>query len=135
MAGIRLGMAFASAEIIAVLSKIKYPYNINSLTQQRVTQSLQKSDEMEQWVKIIIDEREKLAKQLKQLSFVLKVYPSDANFLLVKMEGAREKFEYLMNQGVILRDRTKVTLCDQCLRVTVGSPEENKELIEKLKNV
>lgn len=135
LAGIRLGMAFASTEIIAVLSKIKYPYNINSLTQQRVTQSLQKSDEMEQWVKIIIDEREKLAKQLKQLSFVLKVYPSDANFLLVKMEGAREKFEYLMNQGVILRDRTKVTLCDQCLRVTVGSPEENKELIEKLKNV
>jgi histidinol-phosphate aminotransferase len=131
LAGIRLGMAFASPEIIAVLSKIKYPYNINALTQQRVMQALQNVDEKETWVKTIIAEREKLANELKQLSFVQKVYPSDANFVLVKMDNARQKFEHLMNEGVIVRDRSKVSLCEGSLRITVGSPEENRELIEK----
>ena len=135
LAGIRLGMAFASPEIIRILSKIKYPYNINQLTQQRVMQSLQNVEEKEAWVKTIISEREKLAEELKKLPFVQKVYPSNANFLLVKMEGAREKFEYMMNKGVIVRDRSKVALCEGSLRITVGSPEENKELIEKLKEL
>jgi len=135
LAGIRLGMAFASPEIIRILSKIKYPYNINQLTQQRVMQSLLNVEEKEVWVKTIIAERGKLAEELKKLSFVQKVYPSNANFLLVKMEGAREKFEYMMNKGVIVRDRSKVALCEGCLRITVGSPEENKELIERLKRI
>ncbi|HPB04668.1 MAG TPA: histidinol-phosphate transaminase [Prolixibacteraceae bacterium] len=135
LAGIRLGIAFASPEIIGILSKIKYPYNINALTQQRVLQSLANEEEKNKWVETIIAERAKLAEELKQFTFVQKIYPSDANFLLVKMEGAREKFEYLMNCGVIVRDRSKVTLCENSLRITVGSPEENKELIERLKNV
>lgn len=134
LAGIRLGMAFASPEIIGILNKIKYPYNINQLTQQRVMQSLQNAEQKEAWVKNIIDEREKLATELNKLPFVQKVYPSDANFLLVKMDGAREKFEYLMKEGVIVRDRSKVALCEGSLRITVGSTEENRELIEKLKN-
>jgi len=135
LAGIRLGIAFASPEIIGILSKIKYPYNINALTQQRVLQSLANEEEKNKWVETIIAERAKLAEELKQFTFVQKIYPSDANFLLVKMEGAREKFEYLMNCGVIVRDRSKVTLCENSLRITVGSPEENRELIERLKNV
>lgn len=133
LAGIRLGMAFASPEIIAVLSKIKYPYNINALTQQRAMQSLKNIEQTEQWVKTIINEREKLAKELEQFNFVKKIYHSDANFLLVKMDGARDKFEYLMGEGVIVRDRSKVALCEDSLRITVGSPKENGELIEKLK--
>lgn len=135
LAGIRLGMAFASPEIITILSKIKYPYNINALTQQRVMQSLQNVEEKDAWVKTIIEERTILAEELKQFSFVEKIYPSDANFLLVKMEGAREKFEYLMNSGVIVRDRSKVALCEDSLRITVGSPEENKALIQVLLNL
>jgi histidinol-phosphate aminotransferase len=132
LAGIRLGMAFASPEIIGILSKIKYPYNINALTQERVMQSLQNVEEKDAWVKTIIKERIKLAEELKQFSFVQKIYPSDANFLLVKMDSAREKFEYLMNSGVIVRDRSRVALCEGCLRITVGSKEENKELITVL---
>jgi histidinol-phosphate aminotransferase len=135
LAGIRLGMAFASPEIIDILNKIKYPYNINQLTQERVMQSLQKAEEKESWVKTIIAEREKLAKELRKLPFAQKIYPSDANFLLVKMEGAREKFEHLMNEGVIVRDRSKVTLCENSLRITVGSPEENRELLKKLESL
>lgn len=135
LAGIRLGMAFASPEIIGILSKIKYPYNINALTQQRVLQSLANEEEKNKWVETIITERAKLAEELKQFPFVQKIYPSDANFLLVKMEGAREKFEYLMNCGVIVRDRSKVALCEGSLRITVGSPEENRELIERLKRI
>jgi histidinol-phosphate aminotransferase len=135
LAGIRLGMAFASSEIIAILNKIKYPYNINALTQERVMQSLQNVEEKDAWVATIIAEREKLANELKQMPFVQKVYPSDANFLLVKMDSAREKFEYLMNEGVIVRDRSKVALCEGSLRITVGSTEENRALIEKLKNI
>lgn len=135
LAGIRLGMAFASPEIIKILSKIKYPYNINQLTQQRVMQSLQNVEEKDAWVKTIIAEREKLANELKKLPFVQKVYPSNANFLLVKMDSAREKFEYLMNEGVIVRDRSKVALCEGSLRITVGSPEENRELLMKLESI
>jgi len=135
LAGIRLGMAFASPEIIAVLNKIKFPYNINQLTQQRVMQSLQNVEEKDAWVKTIIAEREKLANELKQLSFVQKVYPSNANFLLVKMDGARKKFEHLMNEGVIVRDRSKIALCEDSLRITVGSPEENSELLKKISNI
>jgi histidinol-phosphate aminotransferase len=135
LAGIRLGMAFASPEIIAILSKIKYPYNINALTQERVMQSLQNVEEKDSWVKTIITERAKLTEDLKQFPFVQKIFPSNANFLLVKMEGAREIFEYLMNEGVIVRDRSKVALCEGSLRITVGSPEENKELINKLKSI
>ncbi len=132
LAGIRLGIAFSNQEIISVLNKIKYPYNINELTQQRVLQSLENTEEKEKWVKTIIEERSKLSEELKKFPFVKRIYHSDSNFLLVKMENAREKFEFLMKHGVIVRDRSKVALCDNSIRITVGRPEENKFLIETL---
>jgi histidinol-phosphate aminotransferase len=132
LAGIRLGMAFASKEIIAILNKIKYPYNINILTQKRAMESLLKADEKDCWVEILIAERANLSKQLARFPFVTKIYPSDANFLLVKMHDAKGIFNYLMEAGVIVRDRSKVTLCKDSLRITVGNEEDNKVLIEKL---
>lgn len=132
LAGIRLGMAFANKEIIAVLNKIKYPYNINALTQQRALEALENAEQKNQWVEIILKERLKMIEELKRFPFVTQIYPSDANFLLVKMNDARGIFDYLMEEGVIVRDRSKVTLCEGSLRITVGSKEENKTLIEKL---
>ena len=135
LAGIRLGIAFTNKEVNAVLNKIKYPYNINALTQQKALNALEKTEQKDQWVATILKERAKLAKELLRFPFVIKIYPSDANFLLVKMEDAKEKFDYLMNEGVIVRDRSKVTFCEGSLRITVGSETENNVLIEKLENL
>lgn len=134
MAGIRLGMAFASAEIISILNKIKYPYNLNILTQQKALELLGNAGEMQQWLETLLAEREKLAAALNQIPYVEKVWPSDANFLLVKMKNARRVYEFLVEKGIIVRDRSKVLLCEDSLRITVGSEEENKALIETLKN-
>ncbi|MCK3684741.1 histidinol-phosphate transaminase [Maribellus sp. YY47] len=135
MAGIRLGMAFASVEIISVLNKIKYPYNLNILTQQKAMELLEQNEQVEEWVKLLIDEREKMAEKLKALSFVVRVFPSDANFLLVKMNDARGIYQYLVEEGIIVRDRSKVFLCDDSLRITIGSKEENKIVRKALKNL
>ncbi len=135
MAGIRLGMAFAQPEIIRIFNKIKYPYNINMLTQQKALELLESVQEKEDWVKIILDERAKMMRKLFKLPFVQVVYPSDANFLLVKMHDARGIYEYLTEQKIIVRDRSKITLCDDCLRITIGSPEENKKLRKALKEL
>jgi len=135
MAGIRLGMAFAQPEIIRVFNKVKYPYNINILTQQKALELLDNLQEKEEWVKIIVDERAKMVKKLFKLPFVQVVYPSDANFILVKMNDALGIYEYLTEQKIIVRDRTKITLCDDCLRITIGSPEENKKLRKALKEL
>ncbi|MCE4564295.1 histidinol-phosphate transaminase [Maribellus sp. CM-23] len=135
MAGIRLGMAFASVEIVSVLNKIKYPYNLNILTQQKALELLEQNEQVEAWVKLLIDEREKMAEKLKALPFVVKVFPSDANFLLVKMHDARGIYQYLVDEGIIVRDRSKVYLCDDSLRITIGSKEENKILRKTLKNL
>ena len=135
MAGIRLGMAFAQPEIIHVFNKVKYPYNINILTQQKALELLYNLQEKEEWVKIIVDERAKMVKKLFKLPFVQVVYPSDANFLLVKMHDARGIYEYLTDQKIIVRDRSKITLCDDCLRITIGSPKENKKLRKALKEL
>jgi len=97
-----------------------------------VLSSLENVSQKDEWVNTIINERKKLKAELEKLSFVEKVYPSDANFLLVKMASARDKFQYLMNEGVIVRDRSKVTLCDNSLRITVGKPEDNTSLINTL---
>ncbi len=132
MAGIRLGMAFASPEIIRIFNKIKYPYNINILTQKKALKLLKKEDDKNGWVKLLLKERKKMAEQLTKFPFVVKVYPSDANFLLVKMYDARGIYDYLVENGIIVRDRSKVILCDDSLRLTVGSEEENEILIEKL---
>ncbi|HEY3370563.1 MAG TPA: histidinol-phosphate transaminase, partial [Prolixibacteraceae bacterium] len=135
MAGIRLGMAFAQPEMIKIFNKIKYPYNINMLTQQKAIELLDHTEEKEEWVKVIVEERDKMVRKLFKLSFVQVVYPSDANFILVKMHDARGIYEYLTDQKIIVRDRSKITLCDDCLRITIGSPTENKKLRKALKEL
>jgi histidinol-phosphate aminotransferase len=132
MAGIRLGMAFASTEIIGVLNKIKYPYNLNILTQQKALELLDNKDTVKKWVKLLIDEREKITGQLNDFPFVIKIYPSDANFLLVKMHDAKGIYNYLVEKGIIVRDRSTVHLCNDSLRITIGTPEENEKLLETL---
>ena len=135
MAGIRLGMAFATSEIISVLTKIKYPYNLNILTQTKAMELLSNKKQLTKWVKIIIAERDKLAILLQQLPFVVEVYPSDANFLLVKMHDANGIHNYLMERGIIVRNRSNVHLCEGSLRITVGSPSENEILIKALNDL
>ncbi|HKJ40733.1 MAG TPA: aminotransferase class I/II-fold pyridoxal phosphate-dependent enzyme, partial [Sunxiuqinia sp.] len=135
MAGIRLGMAFASAEIVNIFNKIKYPYNINILTQQKAMELLELETDKQQWVDLLIAEREKLAVQLKSFPFVVKVFPSAANFLLVKMHDARGIYDFLVENGIIVRDRSKVVLCDDSLRITVGKPEENEILLNTLNDL
>lgn len=135
MAGIRLGMAFASTEIVAILNKIKYPYNINILTQQKALELLIQKEKVENWIKLLIAEREKMIELFKGFPFVINVYPSDANFLLVKMYDAKGIYDYLVEAGIIVRDRSKIHLCDNCLRITIGSSEENEVLLNTLKEL
>lgn len=135
LAGLRLGMCYASEEIIAILNKIKYPYNINIRTQELVLEALENKYKKDIWVEEILDQRSKLAKALKGLSIVEKVFPSDANFLLVRVKDAHSTYEHLVNKRIIVRDRSKVMLCYNCLRITVGAPEENEKLIETLKTL
>lgn len=132
MAGIRLGMAFASPEIIRVLNKIKYPYNLNILTQQKALELIQKIDDVKKWVKLLIAERKKMTDLLSEFPFVSEIFPSDANFLLVKMHDARGIYEYLVENGIIVRDRSKIYLCDDSLRITIGSSHENDALLNAL---
>lgn len=129
LAAIRLGMAFASPEIIALLSKVKYPYNINQLAQEYALEQLDKADEKDRWVADILQEREVLAEALKTLPYVKKIYPSDANFVLVKVDDANAKYKALAEAGIIVRNRSSVTLCENCLRITIGTKKENEELI------
>ncbi|MBS2097177.1 histidinol-phosphate transaminase [Carboxylicivirga linearis] len=133
MAGIRLGMAFASKELIKVLSNIKYPYNINILTQEKASELLDKEDDKQQWVETLLKEREQMNSDLQQFSFVQKIYPSDANYLLVKVDDARGLYDYLVGEEIIIRDRSSVALCAGCLRITVGTADENKLLMKALK--
>ena len=132
LAAIRMGMAFASAEIIGLLSKVKYPYNINQLAQEYALEQLDKEAEKDAWVADILQEREILVKALTQLPYVQKIYPSDANFVLVKVEDANGKYKALADAGVIVRNRSSVTLCENCLRITIGTKIENEELLETL---
>jgi histidinol-phosphate aminotransferase len=132
MAGIRLGMAFAKDEIINVFSKIKYPYNVNILTQQKALELLSDNDTMKRWVKELLEERTRLIETLKTKDFVKKVYPTDANFVLIKTPEPKKIYNYLVARKIIVRDRSNVALCEGCLRITVGTPEENRELIEAL---
>ncbi len=134
MAGIRLGMAFASAEIIQVLNKIKYPYNLNILTQKKALELLENKDQVDIWVKKLIDERGKMVKYLSKLNFVKQIYPSDANFLLVSVTNAKGIYNYLTGSGIIVRDRSKVRLCENCLRITIGTMEEDNLLLQALKD-
>ncbi|SHE95372.1 histidinol-phosphate aminotransferase [Mariniphaga anaerophila] len=135
MAGIRLGMAFASPEIISILNKIKYPYNLNILTQQKALELVEKREQVEEWVNLLIAEREKMRQLLSEFPFVIRIFSSDANFVLVKMHDARGIYEFLQEKGIIVRDRSKVHLCEGSLRITIGSPDENEQLINALKEL
>ncbi len=131
-AAIRLGMAFASTEIISVLNKIKYPYNINILTQKHALSSLKNAEQVKIWVDILLEERSSLINKLKQLPLVQHIYPTDANFVMVRVTDANGIYQGLVDKGIIVRNRNSVTLCNGCLRITVGTPEENKILLEEL---
>jgi len=132
-AAIRLGMAFASTEIIAVLNKIKYPYNINILTQKQALSALKNDIQVKQWVKTLLTERAVLVDALQQLPIVQHIYPTDANFVLVRVDDANALYHYLVDKSIIVRNRNTVSLCLGCVRITVGTPEENQILLEELK--
>lgn len=132
-AAIRLGMAFASEEIICVLNKIKYPYNLNILTQKQALEILNNSERTKQWVEALLSERTVLIEELKQLPLVERIYPTDANFVLVKVPDANAVYKYLTEKGIIVRNRTNVSLCLNSLRITVGTSEENNTLLNELK--
>lgn len=134
LAALRMGMAFASEEIIEVFNKVKPPYNINEASQQLVLKALDNVEQVNSWIKEIIQERDKLVLGLKTLNFVVDIYPSDANFILVKTTDADGIYNFLVKKGIIVRNRTKVELCEGSLRITVGTPEENQKLIETLKS-
>lgn len=132
LAAMRLGMAFASPEIIKLFNKVKYPYNVNILTQNFVNEELDKLELRKQWIATLLKGRDYLKDELPKLPFVEKIYPTDANFLLVKVSDANGIYKKLADKGVIVRNRNSVSLCAGCLRITVGTDEENKTLIETL---
>ena len=133
-AAIRLGMAFASPEIIGVLNKIKYPYNVNLLTQEKALELLDE-DRMRTQLAQILQERTRLCRDLSAIPLVRRIYPTDANFLLVDVGDADGVYHKLVEEGIIVRNRNRVTLCRGCLRITVGTPEEDDRLLEALKNM
>ncbi len=132
-AAIRMGMAFASVEIIALFNKVKYPYNVNELTQQQAIKALSDPFEVDKWVKILLQERSKLMEAFQLLPDCEEVYPSDANFFLARMKDAQATYDYLVDEGIIVRNRTKITLCHNCLRITIGTRTENSELLSALR--
>ena len=133
LASLRLGLAFAAVEIIELFNKVKPPYNINKASQQLAIEALQNIQQVNDWVKKVLQQREFLAEELSKYSFVKKIYDSDANFLLVKVDDAGGLYNYLSENKIIVRNRSKEVLCDNCLRITIGTPEENLELIKILK--
>jgi len=134
-AAIRLGMAFASDEIIRILNKIKYPYNINQLTQEYALKVLANVEEMQKQVDVILQERKRISDILQQPPFSYKVYPSEANFILVEVGYADYLYNALTQEGVVVRNRNSIALCQGCLRITVGTPEENDTLLSKMKRI
>ncbi|NMH88291.1 histidinol-phosphate transaminase [Flavivirga algicola] len=135
MAGIRLGMCYASAKIISVLNSIKPPYNVNELTQQKAIQQLSIKGLAKSQIHNILKERTNLISELESVSFISKIYPSDANFVLVKVDDAAKRYDQLINKGIVIRNRTTQPGCENCVRLTVGTPEENKILINTLKSI
>jgi histidinol-phosphate aminotransferase len=134
LAALRLGMAFASEEIIEIFNKVKPPYNINQASQKLALEALDNVEQVNSWIKQTTAERDKLITDLAALEFVSHIYPSDANFILAKTFDPRKIYTYLTEQGIIVRDRSKVELCEGCLRITIGTPAENQDLINSLRN-
>ncbi|MFN8428677.1 MAG: histidinol-phosphate transaminase [Spirosomataceae bacterium] len=132
MAGLRLGVAYCNPFLIKILNKIKYPYNLNILTQHKLLEALGNEKVKNEFVKVIIKNREELESKLSGFSFVKNIVKSDSNMLLVKFEKAKELFESLLDKKIIIRDRTNVILCEDSLRITVGSQEENQKLLDEI---
>ena len=135
LASVRCGMAFASEEIIGYFNNVKYPYNINMLTQNFVSEQLDQEGRKNEWVKMLIEQREIFEKSLKNIPLIEKIYPSDANYLLVKVPDANAIYEKLVEKGIIVRNRNNISLCLGCLRITIGTAEENEILINALKKL
>ena len=135
LASVRCGIAFASPEIIGFFNKVKYPYNINQLTQNFVLGQLDKEEEKKEWVRLLLKQRISLIEALQKISVVEKIYPSDANFLLVKVNDANGIYKRLITEGVVVRNRNSVSLCADCLRITIGTKEENSRLLNTLKEL
>jgi histidinol-phosphate aminotransferase len=133
LAALRLGMAFAARPVIDILNKVKPPYNINQATQDLALKALENVEQVNEWIKITVAERDRLSGELLNLSLVRKVYPSDANFVLVEVTDASTIYNFLVEQGIIVRDRSKVALCEGCLRITIGTSSENETLLNALK--
>jgi histidinol-phosphate aminotransferase len=134
LAGLRIGMAFGSEEIIEIFNKVKPPYNINEASQELAFEALKHVDQVNNWIKETVAERSNLIDKLSQHELVKKIYPSDANFILVKTTNPKGIYNHLVGLGIIVRDRSKVELCDGCLRITIGTPKENIELLNALKS-
>ena len=134
-AAIRLGMAFASPEIIAIFNKIKYPYNVNRLTQEEAIRVLQHPETIKGWVNTLLEERARVMEEFVKLPCCVRVFPTDANFFLAKVYEATQIYNYLVSEGIIVRNRTNVALCNDCLRITIGTKEENEALLEALRKV
>jgi len=132
-AALRLGMAFASSDIIAIYNKVKYPYNINLLTQQQAMQALKDPFEVDKWVKTLLDERGRMMQAFNELPICEQIYKTDANFFLARVTDATKIYNYLVDKGIIVRNRTRVQLCHNCLRITIGTRNENNELIAALR--
>jgi histidinol-phosphate aminotransferase len=135
LAGIRLGICYASTEIITVLNKIKPPYNINSLTQNAALEKISNLKETNKQIDIVLSERDMLVDYLDGLSFVKTVFPTDANFVLIRVDDANKRYTQLIKNGIIVRNRDGQPLCDNCLRITIGTPKENQKLINALESI
>jgi histidinol-phosphate aminotransferase len=135
MAGIRLGVCYASTEITSVLNSIKPPYNVNQLTQLRAIERLKDLEKVRTEIQLIKSERQNLIKQLDKIEFVKRIYSTDANFVLIKVDDANKRYDQLIAKGIVIRNRTKQVLCDNCLRLTIGTSKENKRLIDTLKTL
>lgn len=135
LAGIRLGICYASKEIIAVLNKIKPPYNINSLTQESAIKAFENKDSVQAQIESILNERTNLINAFKSVPFIKKIYPSEANFILIKVDDANKRYEELIKNGIVVRNRSSQLHCENCLRITVGTPSENTQLITLLKTL
>jgi histidinol-phosphate aminotransferase len=132
-AAIRLGMAYASTEIIGILNKVKYPYNVNQLTQQQAMKVLNDTSDIGRWMQMVLQERSHTMEAFRQLPICQKVYPTDANFFLARVTDAQTIYDYLVERGIIVRNRTRVQLCNNCLRITIGTRSENTELLGALR--
>ena len=132
LAALRLGLCYASMDIIDLFNKVKPPYNVNEASQQIGLEALQDTATVNNWIKQVVEQKEILINQMQQLSFVEKIYPSDANFILVKVNDANKLYDYLSGNEVIVRNRSKDVHCENCLRITIGTPQENNVLIKLL---